>query len=537
MDRIKKVSILRKDSAPPLPEPRPLKDFPRLAKNPFPLHAAAYSGNLSVLMHILGEDNFLDKYPPFDPHGASVIHLAAQSNSVETLRWLLAQKDYERVSGVYWLSALAVGSGGDTPAHVAAVRGNLESFQALWESTEEKILLMKPDTNGFSPLHLAASKGHDKIVSWLIKQLKPDASDFFKSGTITASHIAAIRGYVSVIAAITKHYKHHSNLRDQSGCTPVYFSAQEGHYDCVKLMLEESKADPTIASADGMTSLHAAAQGGSTEVLRYLTKKCGQEALTVPSYNGSTVLHFASSGGHEETVKYILGADKSAKLLHTRDVESGTPAHDAAENGHVNVLRMLVAAGADINAVDKTKVSPYQLATRDRENPCFDFATQEKQRIEAIHFQDIVETTTERVVVAEGNKIDIKSRNKRKSAGDYYEAIVRKPKKDSVRDKRKSARMTIMAESELTSEKTESLPKAVRIRPLSVPTGVAPTKDELSNVFDKIRGKKRDITAPQFRSESERHGLEGAGNELKDVLSNRTKKAEVRGDTEPIPEQ
>lgn len=99
-----------------------------------------------------------------------------------------------------------------------------------------------------------------------MKQLKPDVSEFFKSGTITASHIAAIKGHVSVLAAITKHYKNHANLRDQSGCTPVYFSSQEGYLDCVKHMVEESKADPTVATADGMTSLHAAAQGGCTEV-------------------------------------------------------------------------------------------------------------------------------------------------------------------------------------------------------------------------------------------------------------------------------
>ena len=160
--RMKKLSVLRKDST-PLPEPSPLSSFPRLAKNPFPLHAAAYSGNLPVLMHILADDSCLDKYPPFDPHGASIMHLAARANSTETLRWLLAQKRYERISGVYWLSALAVGKGGDTPAHVAAVRGNLESFQVLWESTEEKVQLMRPDYNGFSPLELAASKGHDKV--------------------------------------------------------------------------------------------------------------------------------------------------------------------------------------------------------------------------------------------------------------------------------------------------------------------------------------------------------------------------------------
>ena len=63
-------------------------------------------------------------------------------------------------------------------------------------------------------------------------------------------------------------------------------------------------------------------------------------------------------------MRYILDADKSGKLLHTRDMESGIPAHDAAENGHLEVFRLLVSSGADINTLDKTKTSPYQLATR-----------------------------------------------------------------------------------------------------------------------------------------------------------------------------
>ena len=154
-------------------------------------------------------------------------------------------------------------------------------------------------------------------------------------------------------------------------------------------------------------------------------------------------------------------------------------------------------------------------------------------RLDAMRFETADTSAVERVVVAQGNKIDIKSRSKRKSAGDYYEAIVRKPKKDSIRDKRKSARVTIMTEAELVSEKTEA--KLVRIRPLSMPTGREQKKDELSEVFDKMRGKKRDITAPLFQSEAERHGLEGAGRELMDVLSFRTKKTEVREEDKPAP--
>ena len=171
----------------------------------------------------------------------------------------------------------------------------------------------------------------------------------------------------------------------------------------------------------------------------------------------------------------------------------------------------------------------------DRENPCYEFADQEKQRMIAINFQETAETATEeRIVVSEGNKIDIKSSSKKKASSDYYEGIVRKSKKDSLRDKRKSARVTIMADSELASEKTESQHKPVRIRPLSVPSGPALIKDELIDVFDKMKGKKRDITLSKFQTESEKHNMEGAGNELKDALSFRHNKKE---ETKSAPEQ
>ena len=168
MDILKKVSIIRKESTltptTPLPQPIPLSEFPRLANNKFPIHATAYSGNLAVLQHILAEENFAEKYPPFDPHGASPIHLATRGNCISTLHWLLAQKEFEHLNGKPWLSALATGNGGDTSAHVAAVKGHLDCLRLLWESTDEKLQLMIPDSNGFSPLHLAASKGHDKVA-------------------------------------------------------------------------------------------------------------------------------------------------------------------------------------------------------------------------------------------------------------------------------------------------------------------------------------------------------------------------------------
>jgi len=60
-----------------------------------------------------------------------------------------------------------------------------------------------------------------------------------------------------------------------------------------------------------------------------------------------TLIHWAVKFGHLEVVRRLIsaGADVNAKS------NSGwTPIHEAAENGHLEVLKTLISAGADVNA-------------------------------------------------------------------------------------------------------------------------------------------------------------------------------------------
>lgn len=77
--------------------------------------------------------------------------------------------------------------------------------------------------------------------------------------------------------------------------------------------------------------------------------------------NGNTPLQVAGCGGAIECVKWLLTTDAVADLM-TADSEGDTALHDTVANGCVDVARVLVAAGADVNAANKAGRTPLDVA-------------------------------------------------------------------------------------------------------------------------------------------------------------------------------
>ena len=59
----------------------------------------------------------------------------------------------------------------------------------------------------------------------------------------------------------------------------------------------------------------------------------------------------AAGQGHLEQANAILDADNS--LVNQKDASGATPMHYAALNGHRDMVRLLVQAGADVNSADR----------------------------------------------------------------------------------------------------------------------------------------------------------------------------------------
>lgn len=73
-----------------------------------------------------------------------------------------------------------------------------------------------------------------------------------------------------------------------------------------------------------------------------------------------TILHIAVANNKPKLVELILKT--SPELVYTQDVEGRTPLHLAAEASNITIGRLLVNAGANVDAVDKNQESPLHTA-------------------------------------------------------------------------------------------------------------------------------------------------------------------------------
>ena len=74
-------------------------------------------------------------------------------------------------------------------------------------------------------------------------------------------------------------------------------------------------------------------------------------AVVLVGCGPSVDIHQAAYDGNIEAVKQHLSAGVNANV---KDINKMTPLHRAAPMGHKEIIELLIAKGADVNAKDKT---------------------------------------------------------------------------------------------------------------------------------------------------------------------------------------
>lgn len=227
--------------------------------------------------------------------------------------------------------------------------------EKLKQMTEDGIATdAENNVDGVTALHVAAQGGHLDAVDVLLEAgAAPTVADDDKRTPLSL----AIKGNYGEVAAALVKYGADANtvfVDDEGVEHNLLFDAiLIENEDFAKLLIEKG-ADLYYKDDKAVTTLLQACHRGLLEVVQKLLeahKTAGGSAdyLTGASEEGVTAMIAASSEGHPEVVKALLAAGASAN-----DADSdGTSALMAASaRGHLEVAKELLAASAAVNVVN-----------------------------------------------------------------------------------------------------------------------------------------------------------------------------------------
>jgi ankyrin repeat protein len=194
----------------------------------------------------------------------------------------------------------------------------------------------------------ASSLMREIVVGLNLKQYT-DQSDESAWG-LRALDVAAFSGHFECVRVLMTEGKAEVNLQDNIGRTALYAAADQGHSECVEMLLIEGKAEVNLQDNKGCTALHIAASQGHSECVRVLITG-GKAEVNLQDINGCTALYAAAHQGHSECVEVLITQGKAEVNL--QDNKGCTALYIAAGQGHSECVAVLITEGkAEVNSQD-----------------------------------------------------------------------------------------------------------------------------------------------------------------------------------------
>ena len=298
--------------------PEVITPFKRKETQPT-LEELAIDGNLSKLQQITDNAKLYRK----SQYGFTLLHYAAKENRAETIEFLVSKGCNIDADDDEEQSAL----------HKAAMFGHAEAVKSLLENGANA---NKGDINGNTPLHIVIIRGGDIEVTQMLAD-KADLRVKNNDGQ-NALHIAIKYHKIDAIKLILNHHQISDIISDpdNEGYPPLHLAVSLGHYDTTEELLnrQDMGIDISATTKKGKSIIHLAATTNNANLLAVIFEVPRALPLINKSDNLSRIpLHDAAENGNLRQVTMLL--DRGSMILTTAD--SYAPLHYACFRGHLNV--------------------------------------------------------------------------------------------------------------------------------------------------------------------------------------------------------
>lgn len=297
-----------------------------------PLLAAAAMGHMNTVSKLLFWGAAVDA---IDCEGRTALCLAAARGSLEVVRALLDRGlDENHKDDLGW-----------TPLHAAACEGHRNVCAALTDKGS-MARIGEMDIEGRTPLILAAQEGHWSTVKLLLDRRSPIDHRAYDGHSALSS--AFLEGHADVAELLMKRGAD-TDVRDSEGRPLLYLLVLDGCLDMASLLIEKGGVPLESRDSEGRTALHVASWQGNVDIVDLLLKHGANP--NAQDAEGRPPLHSVAWTGHSKVGHCIL--ESTSVNIDLACHQGATALSIAAQEGHTNIVKMLLEKGANPNHIDK----------------------------------------------------------------------------------------------------------------------------------------------------------------------------------------
>lgn len=284
------------------------------------LMMAAGGGFDDIVTTLLANGAVIDTQ---DDDGNKALHHAVEHGHASTCELLFE-------SGV---NLQVLTSEGFSPIHLASRAGYLKILQRLISRSEQTVSQVGEDE--------VVNKERGVKGSTVLEQGEPTPADVFdaSAGVLTPLHLAASHGHLRVVQELFKYPRY--NL-ERSRASALLLAATGGFLEVVDELLK-SGITTVLKDTDGNSPLHLATLRQHPEIIAHLLDAKSDSAAIFDSNAANkskwTPLHMAAKSGRLQSLQILLG--HGARLEATTD-DGRTALHVAVASGHLHAVNEIL---------------------------------------------------------------------------------------------------------------------------------------------------------------------------------------------------